>query len=66
MKFAVMVFDFNREVVRPVCPATRRAEGNVIGVYLLGASRSVVFVMCVWRGKASPSRILKKATDLHI
>lgn len=44
MNFAVMVFDFNRKVMRPVCPATRKAEGNVIGVYLLGASRSVAGV----------------------
>lgn len=44
MKFAVM---------RPVCPATRKAEGNVIGAYLLGASRSVA------GGKESSCRILK-------
>lgn len=59
MKFAVMMFDFNRKVMRPVCPATQKAEGNVIGAYLLGASRSVAGV------KASSCRILK-ATDLHL
>lgn len=45
--------------MRPVCPATRKAEGNVIGAYLLGALRSVA------GGKASSCRILK-ATDLHL